>query len=43
MVVNGDPLFDITALGHVEVVIKDGVVVKGANAGPPARGSLPAR
>ena len=43
IVVNGDPLFDITALGHVEVVIKDGVVVKGANAGPPARGSLPAR
>jgi imidazolonepropionase-like amidohydrolase len=29
IVVNGDPLFDITALGHVEVVVKDGVVVKG--------------
>lgn len=43
IVVNGDPLFDITALGHVEVVIKDGVVVKGANPGPSGRGSLPAR
>jgi imidazolonepropionase-like amidohydrolase len=30
IVVNGNPLFDITALGHVEVVIKDGIVHKGA-------------
>jgi imidazolonepropionase-like amidohydrolase len=29
IVVNGDPLFDITALSHVEVVVKDGVVYKG--------------
>jgi imidazolonepropionase-like amidohydrolase len=29
IVVNGNPLFDITALSHVEVVVKDGVVYKG--------------
>jgi imidazolonepropionase-like amidohydrolase len=29
IVVNGNPLFDITALAHVEVVVKDGVVQKG--------------
>ena len=29
IVVDGNPLFDITALGHVEVVVKDGVVYKG--------------
>jgi imidazolonepropionase-like amidohydrolase len=29
IVVRGDPLFDVTALGHVEVVVKDGVVWKG--------------
>jgi imidazolonepropionase-like amidohydrolase len=29
IVVDGDPLFDVTALGHVEVVVKDGVVWKG--------------
>ncbi len=29
IVVNGDPLFDIVALSHVEVVVKDGVVYKG--------------
>ena len=29
IVVQGDPLFDVTALGHVEVVVKDGVVWKG--------------
>ena len=43
IVVNGDPLFDITALGHVEVVIKDGVVVKGANTAASGRGSSRAR
>ena len=42
IVVNGNPLFDITALAHVEVVVKDGVVHKG---GPPApgRGTASAR
>lgn len=29
IVVNGNPLFDIVALSHVEVVVKDGRVVKG--------------
>ena len=29
IVVRGDPLFDVTALGSVEVVVKDGVVWKG--------------
>ena len=29
---NGNPLFDITALSHVEVVVKDGVVYKGGAA-----------
>lgn len=29
IVVNGNPLFDIVALSHVEVVVKDGVVYKG--------------
>jgi imidazolonepropionase-like amidohydrolase len=29
IVVNGNPLYDITALSHVEVVVKDGVVYKG--------------
>ena len=29
IVVRGNPLFDITALSHVEVVVKDGVVRKG--------------
>jgi imidazolonepropionase-like amidohydrolase len=38
IVVNGNPLFDITALAHVEVVVKDGVVYKG---GPPAGSSRP--
>ena len=28
IVVKGDPLFNITALAHVEVVVKDGVVLK---------------
>jgi len=29
IVVNGNPLFDITALAHVEVVVKGGVIYKG--------------
>jgi imidazolonepropionase-like amidohydrolase len=33
IVVNGNPLFDITALSHVEIVIKDGRLYKGE---PPA-------
>jgi len=32
IVVNGNPLFDITALSHVEVVVKDGIVYKGEGA-----------
>lgn len=32
IVVQGDPRFDITALGHVEVVVKDGVVYDGSAA-----------
>ncbi len=32
IVVNGDPLFDIVALSHVETVVKDGIVYKGAPA-----------
>jgi len=32
IVVNGNPLFDITALSRVEVVVKDGVVYKGGPA-----------
>ena len=35
IVVNGNPLFDVTALSHVEVVVKDGVVYKGAPAAEP--------
>jgi imidazolonepropionase-like amidohydrolase len=38
IVVDGNPLFDITALSHVEVVVKDGVVYKGARPGA-GRGS----
>jgi len=34
IVVKGDPLFNITALGHVETVVKDGVVLKGGPARP---------
>ena len=40
IVVKGDPYFDIVALSHVEVVIKDGVVYKGA-AGARAAGRFP--
>ena len=42
IVVNGNPLFDITALSQVEVVVKDGVVYKGgapAAARPPTTAS----
>jgi imidazolonepropionase-like amidohydrolase len=31
IVVRGNPLFDVTALANVEVVVKDGVVYKGGN------------
>ncbi len=37
IVVTGNPLFDITALAHVETVVKGGAVLKGA-APSPARG-----
>src|SRR5207245_11072589 len=37
IVVNGNPIFDITALSHVEVVVKDGVVYKGGPAGAQPR------
>lgn len=30
IVVNGNPLFDVVALSHVDVVVKDGVLYKGA-------------
>src|SRR5262249_44540242 len=36
IVVNGDPMYDITALSHVEVVVKGGVVYKGGPATKPA-------
>jgi imidazolonepropionase-like amidohydrolase len=36
IVVNGNPLFDIVALSHVEVVVKDGIVYKGGPAPKPA-------
>ena len=41
IVVNGNPLFDTSALAHVETVVKSGVVYKGgpAGAGAPARTS----
>jgi imidazolonepropionase-like amidohydrolase len=32
IVVNGDPIFDMTALSRVEVVVKDGVIRKGVGA-----------
>jgi imidazolonepropionase-like amidohydrolase len=42
IVVGGDPLFDITALSHVEIVVKDGMVFKGGTAAsrPPSTASL---
>jgi hypothetical protein len=39
IVVNGNPLFDIVALSHVEVVVKDGIVFKGGPGAKPARTS----
>jgi imidazolonepropionase-like amidohydrolase len=39
IVVNGNPLYDITALSRVEVVVKDGIVYKGGAAVKPARTS----
>jgi imidazolonepropionase-like amidohydrolase len=35
IVVNGNPMFDITALSHVEVVVKDGIVQKGGGPAAP--------
>jgi imidazolonepropionase-like amidohydrolase len=32
IVVNGNPNFDITALSHIEIVVKDGIVYKGGAA-----------
>jgi imidazolonepropionase-like amidohydrolase len=43
IVVNGNPLFDIVALSHVEVVVKDGVVYKGGPGAKPARSTSSAR
>jgi len=38
IVVNGDPNFDMTALSHVEIVVKDGVLMKGpTGAGQPTQ------
>lgn len=39
IVVQGNPLFNITALAHVETVVKDGVVVKGGPGQPAAKGT----
>ena len=41
IVVNGNPLYDIAALGHVEVVVKSGTVHKGGPAAMPARTTSP--
>jgi hypothetical protein len=38
IVVDGNPLFDIVALSRVRMVMKDGVIYKGAPAGMPAKG-----
>ena len=38
IVVNGNPLFDITALSHVETVVKDGVVYKSSASTVDAKG-----
>jgi imidazolonepropionase-like amidohydrolase len=34
IVVQGNPLYDIQSLANVEVVVKDGVVMKGGGAAP---------
>jgi imidazolonepropionase-like amidohydrolase len=39
IVVNGNPLFDITALSRVEVVVKDGTIYKGGPSRPASRSS----
>jgi predicted amidohydrolase YtcJ len=39
IVVNGNPLYDIVALAHVETVVKGGVVHKGAGSTPSTRGT----
>jgi imidazolonepropionase-like amidohydrolase len=41
IVVNGNPLYDIVALSHVETVLKGGVVYKGAAPGAARRSSAP--
>ncbi len=43
IVVNGNPLYDIVALSHVEVVVKDGVVYKGGSTPKPARATSSAQ
>jgi len=35
IVVKGNPLFDIVALSNVEIVVKDGAVLKGGQAAQP--------
>ncbi len=39
IVVEGNPLFNITARAHVETVVKDGVVVKGGPGQPAGKGT----
>ncbi len=39
IVIKGNPLFDIQALANVEVVVKDGVVLKGDGGAKPAPGT----
>lgn len=41
IVVNGNPLYDILALAHVETVLKGGVVYKGAAPAAPRRTATP--
>ena len=43
IVVAGSPLFDITALSHVEVVMKNGVIYKGAVAAESTPHPLPGK
>ena len=42
IVVNGNPLFDIMALSHVEIVVKDGTIFKGGPGAvrPPSTASI---
>jgi imidazolonepropionase-like amidohydrolase len=43
IVVKGDPVFDIQALAHVEVVMKGGVIYKGATPAAARRPTAPQR